>query len=225
MTLRAARANNTFDSPPPFNGARVTSTAACRFLVCLACLLPTTACRPRAEPPGTGSSPDPAADSTPAATPIAPARTEEIASGTGQSADELALRALSDRFVQGLLDGAPDSAASVYSVHAEVFAPGVPELLLGQEAVRAHLRRRLEKLRVLELDVQRSQFVVRPEVAYSFGVWRAVTQPSEGGAPDSSAGRITDVYRRTGAGPWVVSHEHASLLVPAAPAPDSVHTP
>ncbi|MFN2431741.1 MAG: DUF4440 domain-containing protein [Gemmatimonadota bacterium] len=174
-------------------------------------------CGPGAEPPGTGSTPVGAGvdSASPAAAPAVP---------DGASADETALRELSARWVRGLLAGDADSVASVYSVQAEVFLPGSPELLLGQAAVREHAAERLGRRRVVAFDVQRSAFVVRPQVAYSLGVWHAVTQPAEGGPADSSTGHLTDVYRRDGSGPWVVAHEHLSLLDPRA-APDSVAAP
>jgi ketosteroid isomerase-like protein len=161
------------------------------------------ACEPPREPEGTGSSPQPA---PPAAVPATP----------GASAgDEVALRELSDRWVRGLRSGDADTVASVYSVKAEVFLPDAPDLLLGQAAVRERLSSWLNENRVVELEVRRSAFVVRPELAYSLGIWHAVTAPQAGGPADSISGRISDVYRREPGQPWVVVHEHVSRALPS----------
>ena len=181
-------------------------------LVAGLCLALASACAPAEEPPGTGSTP---ADTAAAAPPPTP----------GASPDEAALTELSERFVRGIRAADPDTVAMVYSAQAEVFTPGTEQLLLGQDAIREHFAARLKELQVDEFEIQRSAFVVRPDVAYSFGVWRAVTRPGAGGPPVASSGHLTDVYRREGNGPWVVAHEHVSVVTPLPAPADSFAIP
>lgn len=167
--------------------------------LCLAvALCAALACVLEEEPRGTGSTPPDTARRPAAVAPEA-------------SPDEVALQELSDRLVRGVRSANADTIASVYSQHAEVFAPGESEILLGQEAIREHYAKRLEARIVEEFELKRSDFTIRPEVAYSFAVWRAVMRPASGGLSTSSTGHLTDIYRRDGAGPWVVAHEHVSL--------------
>lgn len=183
------------------------ATGLCSALL-LACA------RPEPEPAGTGSTPADTA-ATPAAAPTAPTA----------SPDEGALTELGERLVRGIRSASPDTVASVYSRTAEAFLPGAKDLLLGQEAIREHYAGRLGRVRVDDFEVRRSSFVIRTEVAYAFGVWRAVTRADSLAAPAEWTGRITDVYRRDGAGPWVVAHEHVSVATPTAIPPDSLPLP
>ena len=128
------------------------------------------------------------------------------------SGDDAAIRALEAQFAAGVIAKDVDAVMKVYSPDVFVFDVVPPRQYVGAPAYRKDWEAFMAgfkgplKFEVSDLDVETAG-----PVAWSHSIQRA-TGVDPSGQPSDVTVRVTDVYRKTAGGWWIVQ-EHVSVPV------------
>lgn len=134
------------------------------------------------------------------------------------TADEAAIRAATDRFVQVLIAASPDSTAALFAEHGALYPPNSPAVV-GRAAVREWSNQMFAAMKMTGGQVSFEEIRVAGDWAVGHGTW--AFQGTAGGQGFVDTTHFMAIWERQPDGAWLVSHDLWNSILPlpaAAPA-------
>lgn len=122
-----------------------------------------------------------------------------------QSDDEVAIRAIGERWQSLYQAGAYDQIPELYTVDTLVMPRGRPAIE-GREAMSRAVGG-LAAGRRVEIDLEERELVVRPPYAWMVNDFEITYFPREGGQPEVDYGRSLIIYREDADGAWRIHRD------------------